>query len=96
MQLENNSVLHISLSETIYDRASNNPLDGLSPLSLNMDESIGLNTILNSIQNAKQDPKIKGIYLNIPSPTAGISTISEIRTALNDFKESGKFIISYA
>jgi len=60
------------------------------------DAKLGLNAILFSIEKAKMDPKIKGVLLKVRSPKAGISTLEEVRTALEDFKSSGKFIISYS
>jgi protease-4 len=57
---------------------------------------IGLNDILKNIQLAKNDDKIKGIYLDLSYISAGMATIEEIREALIDFKTSGKFIVSYS
>ena len=60
------------------------------------DESPGLNDILRSINMAKEDERIDGIYLKMEGVQAGIATIDEIRDALIDFKESGKFIYAYS
>ena len=49
-----------------------------------------------TIQQAKSDPDIKGIYLNGNTVMAGKSTAAVLRNALADFKSSGKFIVSYA
>ncbi|HEY0771577.1 MAG TPA: signal peptide peptidase SppA, partial [Sphingobacteriaceae bacterium] len=56
----------------------------------------GLNDILASIKKAKTDDHIKGIYLDLTSLQAGQATVEEIRNALLDFKNSGKFIYSYS
>jgi len=52
--------------------------------------------IINAIKKAKIDPKIKGISLENNTISAGIAQIGALRKALIDFKQSGKFIVSYA
>lgn len=91
-----NSVLFINFNQVINDRSSNNPLRALDYFSLKPQKYLGLNDILRNIAKAKVDPNIKGIYMELSNVSAGISTMGEIRSALVDFKESGKFIISYS
>ena len=55
----------------------------------------GLDDILENIRMAKVNDKIDGIYLHGGQLQAGFATCQEIRNALLDFKESGKFIIAY-
>ena len=57
---------------------------------------LGLNDILANIKKAKTDENIKGIYIEIGMISAGFATREEIRNALLDFKESGKFITTYS
>lgn len=95
VSIENNSVLRLRLDKTIVDRASKSPLfmdlgDG------GFARRSGLNMILHNIEKARRDPKIKGILLDIGMIPAGISTISEIRSALKDFRKSGKFVYAYS
>ena len=49
-----------------------------------------------AIKKAKEDPNIKGIYLELSEIQAGIASVEEIRNALLEFKESKKFIICYS
>ncbi len=63
--------------------------------SFDLKQKLGLNDILNGIETAQADDKIKGIYLNINNLNTGIATIKEIRDALEDFQSSGKFIMAY-
>lgn len=98
VEIKNNTVLEITLSNSISDRTSTNPFDNLDFMSMKSTQSPGLNTILKSIRHAAADPKIKGIYLNITdiqSYFLPFATAEEIRHALSEFKESGKFIYSY-
>src|SRR5690606_28025170 len=51
--------------------------------------------ILIRIKGAKEDDRIKGILLELSGAPAGFATLQEIRDALLDFKDSGKFTIAY-
>lgn len=90
-----NSVLQIKLDKEITERSSDNPFGNFDFISRSLESKSGLNEILKSIQKAKLDNNIKGIYLDLSTVGAGIATVEEIRNALLDFKTSGKFIISY-
>ncbi len=57
---------------------------------------LGLLELLNAIKKAKTDDNIKGIYIKSNTNANGLSSLQEIRAALEDFKSSGKFIISYS
>ena len=94
--VKENSILKIKLEENILDRTSGNPLPQINGLSLSTANNIELKEILDNIEKAKLDEKIKGIYLNISGLNAGLSNIEEIREKLLEFKESGKFIYSYS
>jgi len=96
IEVKDNSILIIDLNKEIVDRSSNNPLQGFDYMSFSPKKNIGLNDILKAIENAKTDSKIKGIYMEIDAVGGGAATTDEIRNALIDFKESGKFIISYS
>jgi protease-4 len=48
-----------------------------------------------AIKNAKTDDKIKGIYLEVSYPMTGFSSLEEIRESLIDFREGGKWVVSY-
>ncbi|RPH32957.1 MAG: signal peptide peptidase SppA [Bacteroidales bacterium] len=95
VEVKDNSILYINLNKEIVDRSSNNPFNGFDFESLQPRTSLGLNNILKAIENAKDDPKIKGIFMEVDAVNAGAATVNEIRNALIDFKASGKFIISY-
>ncbi|MDX9852982.1 MAG: signal peptide peptidase SppA [Tenuifilaceae bacterium] len=96
VEVKENSILYLTFDETIVDRAVDNPFSNLNFGPFASAKQLGLNDILKAIENAKEDPKIKGIYIQTVSVSAGGATVEEIRDALIDFKESGKFIISYS
>lgn len=94
--VSDNSVLHIELKEEIKDRSSNNPFDNFDFNSFQTKEILGMNDIKESLEKAKTDNKIKGIFLNVSSVKTGMANLEEIRKALLDFKVSKKFIIAYS
>lgn len=96
VDVQSNSVLHVSINYPVAERTPNNPLSGLGFLGLNAQKQVGLNDILANIKKAKTDDNIKGIFLDQSEMLSGQATTEEIRNALIDFKKSGKFIISYS
>ena len=91
-----NSLLHIDLRYQITERTIPDPFEELDVPGLNTTKSYGLNDILKGIEGAKDDDRIKGIYLDLSAVSASFATLQEIRDALLDFKTSGKFIIAYS
>jgi protease IV len=89
------SILHLTLSTEIVDRGGRNPFDDFDFFSMSTSSAIGLNDIINNLKKAREDQNIEGVLLDLTSLRTGWATSSEIRKALLDFKESGKFIISY-
>lgn len=94
VKVEPNSIMTISLNGTISERANEDPFAMLS--SDSEIEAYGLDDILSAIQKAKDNDNIKGIYLDLNAVGAQPATLQEIRNKLKEFKESGKFIISYS
>jgi protease-4 len=93
--IKDNSVLEIRLKGIIKDYApkSDNPFDEIFGFN---DGKMGLNEILNAIDNAASDTKIKGVSIRLSGINGGIAQTQAIRNALLEFKESGKFINAYA
>jgi len=96
VEIDSDSVLHITFTKDIPERTPYNPLAGLDFLGLDGDKNLGLNDILANIKRAKTDENIKGIFLDQSYMLSGQATTEEIRDALIDFKKSGKFIIAYS
>lgn len=94
--IEQNSVLAIDLNNVIYDRADDNPFGAFNPLSQEPNLPLGLNEILASLKSAADDDKIVGVYLKGGIPLTGNATLEEIRNALRDFRQSGKFVYSFS
>ncbi len=92
-QIQKNSIMMLDLNGTLLERCQENPLNELIGDKYN---TYGLNDILTSIQKAKEIEDIKGIYIQATALNTGFASYKEIRDALLDFKESGKFIVAYA
>ncbi|MDX5419033.1 MAG: signal peptide peptidase SppA [Hymenobacteraceae bacterium] len=90
-----NSVLELKLDKTIIEREQESPFGDLSFGFFSFDSGDGLDKIKASIRKAKTDDNVKGIFLNMRFVDAGMGKLEEIRDELIDFKESGKFIVSY-
>ena len=95
VQLDKPHILLLELNGEIQDRVEEMPFD-LSEITGQDVNILGLNDILANIKKAKTDENIKGIYIEIGMISAGFATREEIRNALLDFKESGKFITTYS
>lgn len=94
--VKKNSVMMLDLSGTLVERVQENPLDFLSQLFSEESNIYGLDDILSSIKKAKENENIKGIYIQSSFLGTSYASLQEIRNALLDFKESGKFIIAYS
>ncbi len=94
VEVKDNSVLKIDLSQPIAEREQNNPLEDLGIPGAGGNVT-GLYELKKAIAKAKADEKIKGILLEGSFGRMGYATNEEIRAALLDFKKSGKFIYSY-
>ena len=88
-----NCILRIKLQGEVMERAGEgSPMD-----ILNKDEeaSIGLDQALEAIKKAAKNDKVKGIYLEAGALAAYPADLQELRRALEEFKESGKWVIAY-
>ncbi len=94
--VKENSLLLAKFSAPIVDRADDNPFTKLMSGNLYGEDPMGLDQILKDLDKAEKDENIKGILLNLGDVSARMATLSEIREAMLDFKESGKFIYAYA
>lgn len=90
--LKDNAVMVLKLQGQIEDRSEDNWLGELTGEQFN---NLGMNKILSSIRKAKDEDKVKGIYLETGILETDYATLQEIRKALADFKKSGKWIIAY-
>lgn len=88
-----NAVLRFKLQGEVVDRAGEgSPFDIISQEE---DFTIGLDQALDALKKAAKNDKVKGIYLEAGSFAAYPADLQELRRALVEFKESGKWIVAY-
>ena len=95
-KVKENSVFVIKMNGIVSERSEeDSPLNGL--LGASELSNMGLDDLIASIRKAKSNDDIKGIYLEggILSFDAPASA-QQLRDALKDFKQSGKWIVAYA
>ena len=97
INVEENSLLHINNLSIIGDRDTKpsdlnfNLNDIPLPLPLidnsDLEQKISLKTFERVIESAKNDDKIKGIYLNVENVSLSFNKIEKVRSILEDFKK---------
>lgn len=91
-KLKANSVLVIDLSKRLHEQGESNSFAAFSSGS---PYNAGLYDAVRAIDHARTDNNIKGILVKLnPSPN-GWATMQQLRSALADFKSSGKFLYAY-
>lgn len=95
LEVKENTILKIDLNTSIVDRAQKNPFSSFDPLSGEPESALGLNAALGALNAAKNDAKIIGVYLDGGIPLGNAATATELRDAIINFRESGKFVYGY-
>ena len=88
-----NSVLNISLKNQIPEKTNNVQAD---QFQLEMDNILGVHDIVHSINHAKTDDNIQGIMIDLTNASLGQANAAYLRKTIDEFKESGKFVLAYA
>ena len=60
-----------------------------------MSTPLGIYSAITAINAAAEDPAVKFIYMKPDNVSGGLAQIEELRTALKNFRNSGKAIVSY-
>ena len=91
------TILRIDLAQPIVDKSKGSAIDLFDYNEFSFREQTTLYEAVALIGKAAEDPAIDGIYLNVPMAIpSSVSTLYELRQALAEFRESGKFVVSYA
>lgn len=94
--VKDGSVLVVDLSQQVVDRGQKDALNfEFGPFKFA--SKIGLDDILDDIEKAKKDDRVKGVFLDLGVVNAGMTTVKEIRDKLAEFKTvSGKPVLAFA
>ena len=90
------AILKIDLKESIIDAPSKNPMASFDFNTLQPTAQVTLFNALKAIDAAKNDDRIKGIYINLNGGgSVSVNLLEELRTSIEDFKQSGKWVVAY-
>lgn len=92
VNIEQHTVLKVDVAQ-LHDVVSVNPFDSFS--SSTATQPVSLSQAIRAIADAKNNPNIEALYLNVEGVEAGMASVDELRLALQDFKASHKPIIAY-
>lgn len=85
------AVLHLRLKGDIGDLSQSE----ISASSLSFINKMGLADILYGLEKAADDDRIKGVFIELENARCGYATAAEIRKAIENFQEQGKFAVAY-
>ena len=90
------AILTMDMSTIVLDEQTKemDPMDALQGGNMNI-QTLGIYSAIRAINSAAVDPAVKFIYLKPDAATGGTARIEELRSALKNFRESGKAIVSY-
>lgn len=92
-EVKDNSVLVVNLSGQLTERVEE---DIFSQLRGEVQQGIGLDDFIKGLKEAKDDDKIKGIYIEAGLFSSNsYASLQEARNAILDFKKSGKWVVAY-
>ncbi len=93
VSVKKNSVIELDLSKVSLDYAGKTNYKDFNYFEADHD---GVSDILNAIEAAKTDDKIKGISILNNQSQLGLAQSKAVRDKLEEFKKSGKFVYAYA
>ena len=83
-------------SQQITERAIQSPFAEFQINGVGGTDGLALTNITKSFYNAKDDDKIKGVFLDLSGFGGGRASLEVVKRSLEDFKTSGKKVYAYA
>ncbi len=93
--VKKHSILTLELNGTIVESETPTSIDYITLMSGNVDKPQTLNVIVESLKEAANNKDIDALYIKCGAASASPATFNAIRTAVKDFKKSGKKIYAY-
>lgn len=90
--IKKKSILRLDLSGTLAERSDSNPF---ASLMNDGEEPLSLEDALLALDKAAKNKNIIGVYLEGGAMGANPGMAQELRQALVEFKESGKWVVAY-
>lgn len=94
VELKKNSILHFNLEGDVADR--DQPVSFLQLIQQEQSKAPTLDDMIRSLKAAADDDRIEGLFLDCKGSGMGSASRQELVEAINEFKQSGKFILAYA
>jgi len=91
--IKSNSVLRIDFDKVIPEKTNNSEA---ALYNFSEEDFVGVHDMVHAIKKAKEDRDIKGIFLSLSAASMGQAKAQYLRSAILDFKESGKFVTAYS
>lgn len=91
-QISADGILVLNTAAVLHERGS---LNSFGALTGDQTRVPGLYDVLDAISKAANDQNIRGIFLKIAPTANGWATLQQLRDALEQFREKGKFIYAY-
>ena len=92
--VKENTILRIDLGGVLEEQTQDDPMTMI--MGGGQESIAGLQTMTEAIKRAKDNDKVKGIYLENAVLSGTPATVQELRQALLEFKKNGKFIVAYS
>ena len=90
------AILHINLNESLVDAPSKNPMGTFDLMSMTQTSQLTIYDALRALESAAKDERIEGIYINmVGGGSADMTLLEELRAAIIQFKQSGKWVVAY-
>lgn len=94
--VKDNTVFELNLKGVLVERSEEDFMNSLMTELNNAPTQIALDKIMEGIDKAATNDKIKGIYIKVDNFSASFASLQEIYGGLKKFKETGKFIVVYS
>ncbi len=92
--MEKVSVLQINLNKPVLERGNDNGLN-FDFNSFQKKDELYLDFLKRDLEYAAQDEKIGGVLLMVSGVSGAPSTLKDLRTLIDNFKSSGKWVLAY-
>lgn len=97
VKVKENSILKVELDYPMAERSKEeNPFQKFIRKYDDRAKRVAYRDVLASIKKARDDEKIEGILLKTSGVPNAFAKLEEVREALTNFRDSGKFIYSYS
>lgn len=90
-EIADRSVLSLDVSAGLVEARSDNPFTQLS-----LGPVLTLREAVEALEAAGEDPRIQGLIARLGVGELGIAQVQELRQAIGEFRETGKFAIAFA